>query len=276
MNALQINVRKLIQDKNPKLLKKLPGFVISYIERIVHEKEINAFLAKHGHLKNFEFCDEVLHHLKINVQFQGIERIPKTGPVILVLNHPLGGVDGVAFISAMKSHRKDLVFLVNDLLLNMTPLKDLFVGVNKHGKNKADTREKISAMFNSDQAICIFPAGLVSRKIKGKIQDLEWKRTFVNYARTTGHPVIPIFIDGKLSNFFYRLHQFRTFVGIKSSIEMLYLADELFKQQGKSIVFNVGNPIIIEADDPRNDQKIASDIKDLLYQIPHDNASHHS
>ncbi len=269
MNELHIDVRKLIGDKNPGLLKKLPGFAILYLERIIHQKEINSFLAKKGHLKNYEFCEAVVDYLKIQPEFHGIERIPKTGPVILVLNHPLGGVDGVAFIAAMKNHRPDLVFLVNDLLLNLVPLRDLFVGVNKHGKNRSETRDTIATMFNSDKAICIFPAGLVSRKQQGVIKDLEWKRTFVTYAKTTGHPIIPIHIEGKLSRFFYGLHRLRTWIGIKTTLEMLYLADELYKQRGKKIVFTVGDPIFLSNDEKNKDeQRIAQEIKEQLYNIP--------
>ena len=269
MNELHIDVRKLIGDKNPGLLKKLPGFAISYLERIIHQKEINSFLAKKGHLKNHEFCEAVVDYLKIQPEFHGIERIPKTGPVILVLNHPLGGVDGVAFIAAMKNHRPDLVFLVNDLLLNIVPLRDLFVGVNKHGKNRSETRDTIAKMFNSDKAICIFPAGLVSRKQQGVIKDLEWKRTFVTYAKTTGHPIIPIHIEGKLSRFFYGLHRLRTWLGIKTTLEMLYLADELYKQRGKKIVFTVGDPIFLSNDEKNKDEQgIAQEIKEQLYNIP--------
>ncbi len=276
MNELNIDVRKIIGDKNPSLLNKLPRFIISYLERIIHQKEINTFLADNGHLKNHEFCEAVISYLGIHIELHGIERIPKTGPVIIALNHPLGGVDGVAFIVAMKNHRPDLVFLVNDILLNITPLKDMFVGINKHGKNRADTRKMIESMFNSDNAVCIFPAGLVSRKQHGVIKDLEWKRTFVSYARTTGHPIIPIHIGGKLSRFFYGLHQFRTWVGIKSSLEMLFLADELFKQRDKKIVFTVGDSIFLSNDQINNDEhRISQEIKEQLYNIPTQYGANH-
>lgn len=271
MNELQIDVSSLIEEKNPKLRKKLPRFVIAYLEKIVHQKEINAFLKENGHLKNFQFCEAAVSYLNISIDFQGLDRIPKTGPVILVMNHPLGGVDGIAFIAAMKQHRPDLVFLVNDLLLNITPLSDLFIGVNKHGKNRSDTRKKIASMFHSTHAVCIFPAGLVSRKQQGIIKDLPWKRTFVTYAKETGHPVIPIHIEGKLSRFFYGLHKLRTFLGIKSSLEMLYLADELYKQRNKKIVFRVGQPmILVNSEENKDEHCVAQQIKELLYEIPKD------
>jgi putative hemolysin len=276
MNELHIDVRKIIGDKNPKLLNKLPGFVIAYLERIIHQKEINAFLAENGHLKNHEFCEAVISYLGIDIEFHGMERIPKTGPVIIALNHPLGGVDGVAFIVALKHHRPDLVFLVNDILLNITPLRDLFVGINKHGKNRSDTRKTIAAMFNSDNAVCIFPAGLVSRKQQGVIKDLEWKRTFVTYAKETGHPIIPVHIEGKLSRFFYGLHRVRTWLGIKSTLEMLFLADELYKQRGKKIVFTTGDAITLDStDDTKDEHFITQEIKEQLYLIPKTHGTNH-
>ena len=218
-----IDITRLIKSKNPKLLRWLPKFVINYLKRILHEEEINDFLAEHKEKKNFEFCDEVMKYFNIDVKINNIKGIPKTGPVILVMNHPLGGMDGIAFISAIKKHRPDLKFIVNDLLMNVENLKDLFVGVNKHGKNNVSVRNQIKNAFDADHALCIFPAGLVSRKFKGEIRDLEWKKTFVTYARSLDRQVIPIFIDGKLSSFFYNLYRIRKFFGIKANIEMLYL-----------------------------------------------------
>lgn len=268
MENLKIDVAGVLKDKNPQLYKRLPGFMIRYLERIVHQREINDFLAQNGHLKNYDFCDAVLQELNLSVTFNGMEKIPDQGPLILVLNHPLGGVDGIAFISSMKSKRQDLVFLVNDILMQMKPLKDLFVGVNKHGKNTAETWNSIDQIFYSDKAVCIFPAGLVSRKTKGVIQDSEWKKTFVTYAKKTGHPVLPIHIEGKLSRRFYGLHRWRTFFGIKASLEMLFLADEMYKQRNKKVTFSVGKPIVIPNDSAKSDHEWAQEIKQSLYLIP--------
>lgn len=238
-----IDIKRLIKSKNPKLLKWLPGFVISYLKRILHQEEINAFLKKNKNKKNLEFCDEVMNYFNIKVQINDIQHIPKEGPVILIMNHPLGGMDGIAFISAVMNHRPDLKFIVNDLLMNVENLKDLFVGVNKHGKNNVSVRNQIKNAFDADHALCIFPAGLVSRKAKGKVRDLEWKKTFVTYARALDRQVVPIFIDGKLSSFFYNLYSLRKFLGIKANIEMLYLSNELFKQRNQTITFHVGSAI---------------------------------
>lgn len=263
-----IDIQKLIASKSPRLVKWLPGFVIRYLKRILHQEEINDFIEIHDNDKNEVFCDYVMEYMNIKVVVEGMEKIPKNGKVILAMNHPLGGMDAIALISAIQNHRKDIKFIVNDLLMNLTHLADLFVGVNKHGKNEKSTRQQIVDLFASDQLVCIFPAGLVSRRSKGKIRDLTWKKTFVTYAKKHDHVVVPIHIDGRLSNFFYNLANFRSMIGIKANIEMLYLSNELFKQRNKTITFRVGEPIKVnELDTTKNEQELAQIIKEKVYDL---------
>ena len=198
-------------------------------------------------------------------------KIPKNGKVILAMNHPLGGMDAIALISALQNHRKDIKFIVNDLLMNLTHLADLFVGVNKHGKNEKSTRQQIVDLFASDQLVCIFPAGLVSRRSKGKIRDLTWKKTFVTYAAKYDQPVIPVFIDGELSPFFYRLSRIRKFLRIKLNLEMLYLSDEMFKQRNKTIRFIIGKPLYIKDMPEVSEREQAQLVKAKVYELADDN-----
>lgn len=263
-----IDIQKLIASKSPKLAKWLPRFIIRYLKRILHQDEINAFLVTHHDKKNAEFCKEVMDYFNINVVVNGMEKIPTNGKVILAMNHPLGGMDAIALVSAIQHHRKDMKFIVNDLLMNLKNLSELFVGVNKHGKNEKSTRQQIMELFASDQMVCIFPAGLVSRRTKGKVRDLEWKKTFVTYAKKYNHVVIPVHIDGELSNFFYNLSNLRTRLGIKANVEMLYLSDELFKQRNKKITFTVGDPIPAESlSSEKNEQQVAQEIKEKVYAL---------
>ena len=263
-----IDLRRLIASKNEKLLRWMPGFVLRYLERVIHQDEINALLEKAGELKDAEFSDAAMEEFNITISSSGLENIPKTGPLIIVLNHPLGGMDALALISLLKNHRPDLRFIVNDILMNLENLSGLFVGINKHGINKKNVREDIEKAFKSEHAICIFPAGLVSRKINGLVQDLEWKRTFVTYARSLDRTVIPIKIDGQLSPFFYRLSRVRRFFRIKANIEMLYLADELFKQRNKTLTFTVGQAIKMnQFDTSLTDKEVASEIRKIVHEL---------
>lgn len=263
-----IDIKHLIASKNPRLAKWLPGFVIRYLKRILHEDEINEFLSKNKEVKNIDFCDAAVKFLEMKIEIIGIENIPKEGQIIITMNHPFGGMDALALVSALRGHREDLKFIVNDLLLSLTNLTDLFVGVNKHGKNEQSTRQQIEELFASDEAVCIFPAGLVSRKTKGVVRDLDWKKTFITYSKKFDQPIVPIYIDGKLSNFFYRLSNFRKFLGIKVNIEMLYLADELFRQRGKTVTLTVGE--IIETknlDQNKSERDLAQDVKAKVYEL---------
>ena len=263
-----IDLRRLIASKNEKLLRWMPGFVLRYLERVIHQDEINTLLEKAGELKDAEFSDAVMEEFNITISSSGLENIPKTGPLIIVLNHPLGGMDALALISLLKNHRPDLRFIVNDILMNLENLSGLFIGINKHGINKKNVREEIEKAFNSEHAICIFPAGLVSRKINGLVQDLDWKRTFVTYARSLDRTVIPIKIDGQLSPFFYRLSRLRRFFRIKANIEMLYLADELFKQRNKTLTFTVGQAIKMnQFDTSLTDKEVASEIRKIVHEL---------
>lgn len=266
-----IDIRKLIESKNPTLLRWLPNFVVKYLERILHQDEINQFLIDHPTQKNEEFCRAAIRFFNITIEIEGLENIPQSGGVTLAMNHPLGGMDAIALVDAISSKRTDLKFIVNDLLLNLEGMKGMFVGINKHGKTNEKIHQKIDELFHSDKAVCIFPAGMVSRKQKGLVRDLEWKKTFVMLSKRANHPIVPIYIDGKLSNFFYRLSNFRKFIGIKANIEMLYLSDELFKQKNVTMKFRVGKPITPEMlDESKSHREWAQWIRNSVYELEKD------
>ncbi len=263
-----IDVERVIKEKNPKLLKRLPGFVVRYLKRIIHQEEINSFLDKNKDKKNQEFCDAVVEEFNIQIEVKNLQRIPQKDRIVIAMNHPLGGMDAMILVSALKNHRTDLKFIVNDILMNLSNLNELFVGVNKVGKNAISLREQIDELFESDQAVCIFPAGLVSRRHSNKVEDLEWKKTFITYARKYDRIIVPIYIDGRLSNFFYTLSNWRKRIGIKANIEMLYLSNELFKQKNRTMKFVVGEPISKELlRSGLNDRQLAQKVKQIVYDL---------
>lgn len=265
---LHIDVEALIKSKNPKLLKWLPRFLISYLKRIIHQEEVNDFNKRNFGKKNQEFCAAIVEEFDLKISLNNIENIPKTGAATIVMNHPLGGMDAIAFVHQLANYRTDIKFIVNDLLLNLDGLKEMFVGVNKHGANSRASKQQVAELFETDNLICIFPAGLVSRKKQGKIRDLAWKKTFLTMSRKSNRVIIPVHIKGRLSNFFYRLANFRTLLGIKVNIEMLYLVNELYKQKGQNITFNIGKPLPIAFfDKSKSDSYWAEWTKEQVYQL---------
>ncbi len=238
-----IDIEKVIKSKNPKLLNWLPKFIVSHLKRIVHQDEINQVLVDFKDDYDYEFCKKIIKKFNIKVKVKGVENIPKTGGFIFASNHPLGGIDAMALVTIIEPYRKDVQFIVNDILLHLKNLHGLFVGVNKHGANSKNALNLIDKLFASNQAIFVFPAGLVSRKKEGVVADLEWKKTFITRAKKHQKTIIPIYVGGNLSNFFYQLANLRTVLGIKANIEMLYLADETFKQKNKTLNIIFGTPI---------------------------------
>lgn len=236
-----VDVEKIIGSKNPRLLKWMPGFLLRYIKRILHENQVNAFMAQYGHLRDLDFAKQVLEFFGVRVEVKGLEHLPATGGFLLASNHPLGGLDGIALMHAVGQKRSDIRFLVNDILLSLGTMDALFVPVNKHGSQHGKAR--IEAAYASEHAVLVFPAGLVSRKNDGVVRDLEWKKSFIVKAQQHGKAVVPCFIDGKNSNWFYNLSLWRRRLGIKANIEMFYLVDEMFRQRNHTITIIFDQPV---------------------------------
>jgi len=263
----KIDIKDVIKSKNPKLLKIIPGFIINYIKRVIHEDELNIALEKYKEIEGLEFLDKILKEFGVKINVINPENIPYTGRYIIASNHPLGGLDGMALMHVVGKIRRDIVFPVNDLLLFLKNLKSLFIPINKHGKN-TENIQLLENTFSSEVLVLYFPAGLCSRKQKGKICDLEWKNTFIKKAVQYQRDIIPVHIDGKNSNFFYNLANFRKRLGIKANIEMLYLVDEMFKQYEKTINITFGKPISYETfSNKAKSKEWAGIVKQHVYEL---------
>jgi len=239
-----IDLRQVLQEKNPSLARKLPAFVIDYLVRIVHQDELN-YILNHYHDKDgVDFMVALLDYFDLTLEITGAENIPDAGRYIFASNHPLGGLDGIC-LSAVLGQRfnGNIRYLVNDLLLFIPNLRSIFVPINKHGKQAKNTAVLTDEAYASDNQIITFPAGLCSRKIEGEITDLEWKKSFIQKAVEYKRDIIPVYFEGKNSNFFYRLANIRTGLGLKVNIEMLYLSDEVFKSKHATYHIYFGKPI---------------------------------
>jgi putative hemolysin len=266
-----LDLDRVIAKKNPRLLRVLPRFVLNYLKKVIHQEELNSIARNNHNLFGLDFLDACLTGFGVKIIYNGIENIPSEGRWIVASNHPLGGLDGMALMQVIGKIRKDIVFPVNDLLMNIPNLKDLFIPINKHGSN-LENAKIIDDTFASDKAMLYFPAGLCSRKQKGKICDLEWKKSFITKARVHKRDIIPCFINGRNSNWFYNLAKLRTILGIKANIEMLYLVDEMYKQRGKEIVINIGKPISYSIfDKKKTDLSWAQELKRFVYTLQKNN-----
>ena len=253
----------------------MPDFLIRYLERIAHIKQMNAFLRKHTTETNYDFIRVVLdEELGCTASIEGIENIPTDGkPVIFVYNHPLGGLDGMIIaqmIHESRAEKRELKVIVNDLLMFMEPLAGLWAPVSKLGRFSKEQAAAQQRMWESETDVLTFPAGACSRlqRINGKwqIQDLEWQKNFVQRAREYQRNVVPIYFEGRNSNFFYILAFLRKLLRIKINIEMLYLVDEMYGAHGKHFKVHVLPPVpYTDLDNTRSPKEWAQYVKSIVY-----------
>lgn len=271
-----IDIDKVIASKSPRLQRALPRFIVRYLKRIIHQDEINEVLQKHGHKQGVDFIDEALKVMQVTYSVKGIENLKPDGRYLFASNHPLGGLDGMILIHLLGKRYPEVKFPVNDLLMHITQLHNIFIHINKHGAQSSQNVKLTDATFASDAQVLYFPAGLCSRKQHGRIEDLEWKKSFIVKAIQHKRDIVPVFFSGRNSNFFYNLAKLRTFLGIKANIEMLYLVNEMFKQKGKSITVIIGEPIPYTTfDSSKSPAEWAKWVKAIVYGLGKQNSNKH-
>ncbi len=266
----EIDVKKLFYEKNPKLARWIPGFIFRYLKRITHQDYFNEIIRDYGHLRGHEFSVAMMEFFNLTIEVKGEAYLPDDGKYIFVSNHPLGGLDGHVIMDLIgkKYGPNSYTFLVNDLLMNLKNLEDVFIPVNKHGRQGTELAEKLDAALKSDKQILTFPAGLVSRKENGQVMDLVWYKNFINKSKQFQRDVVPIHMGGGNTEFFYRLYKFRKFFGIKANIEMLYLMDETFKHRNKHLTVKFGKPIPWQTfDTSKRPLAWAKWVKEVVYKI---------
>lgn len=267
-----IDIDKILRDKMGAKAKFVPSFAVNWLKRILHEDEVNQFLWESRGLTGTEWLTECVRYLDMTLQIEGLENLPEKDDGKLytfVSNHPLGGQDGVALGSIIGKHYDGKFrYLVNDLLLNLPGLKSVSIGINKTGKQSRDFPRMVEAGFKSDNHILMFPAGLNSRKIDGKIHDLEWKKTFIVKSVEYQRDVVPIFFGGRNSDRFYRIAHLSDKYVKKVNIAMLFLVDEMYKNVGKTFRVAIGKPIPWQTfDKSRTSMEWAKYVEDMVYEL---------
>lgn len=254
-----IDIENLIKEKSPKVYRWLPGFAIRWLKKTLHENDINRAMRELKDYRGLEFNEKAIEFVGAKVESVNSHFIPQTGNVTIAANHPLGGLDGMALIKAVGERRPDVHFFVNDILKNLTNYGDVFIAVNKLGSSSAGSLRTMEEIFRKGGAVIIFPAGLVSRKLDGVVRDLPWKKSFVTQAIDHKRMIVPTFIEGRNSKFFYNFALWRKRLGIKANIEMLFLPGEMFRADKKNIRIHFSKAFSYEVFDNSRTHKQWSD-----------------
>ena len=262
-----IDIRQVLRQKAPSASKRIPGFVVDYLIRTIHQEELNSIILRYHDREGVDFMEALVGEFGLTLQIHG--EIPERGSYIFASNHPLGGLDGIC-LSALIGRCYDgkIRYLVNDLLLYLRNLQSIFVPINKHGAQAKENALKIEEAYASDNQIITFPAGLCSRKIGGKVVDLEWKKSFIQKAVQYRRDIVPVFFDGQNSARFYRVANLRKALGIKMNYEMILLPDEMFRARRQTFAIHFGKPIPWETfDNRRKPTEWADWVKQIVYQL---------
>ena len=263
-----LDIEQVIRNKAGKKADRIPKFVINWFKKFMHLDFINGFL-KEGYV-GVEFCEKGLEYLGVEIEVEGLENLPKDGrKYTFASNHPLGAIDGVTLGAVIgKEYDGNIKYLMNDLLMNLKGMAPLGIPINKFGGQARALPKLLNEVYESDCQMLIFPAGLCSRKIDGKIQDIEWGKSFVKKSRDTGRDIVPIHFDGENSKRFYRIATWQKRLGLKFNFAMMLLPSEMYKSKGRKYKITIGKPIAISSlDRSKTDHEWAQEIRKHVYEL---------
>lgn len=178
-----IDIDSILREKMGAKAKFVPAPFVRWLRHIIHQDEVNRYLWESRHLSGTEWLEECVRYLDMTLIVDGMENLPDKDDGRLytfVSNHPLGGEDGVALGAIIGRHYDGRFrYLVNDLLMNLPGLAPVCIPINKTGKQSRNFPAMVESGFRSDNHMLMFPAGICSRRKKGEVRDVEWKKTFV-------------------------------------------------------------------------------------------------
>ncbi len=239
-----LDIEKILEEKLQHtiatkylLTRKL---VFEFLKKIFYAKKINEFLNTNKNKYGVEIIDELFEYLNFTykVSNKDIKKIPSEGRLIVIANHPIGSLDGLALLKLIYEIRKDVKIIVNDILYSIDNLKEYFIPVNVFGRQfTRNSYDEIGKQLESEGALIIFPAGEVSRLKWFTVADKKWNSGAVSFAKKYKSPILPIYIDAKNSWYFYLLSS------IYKLLSTFLLIHELFNKKDKTINILIGDPI---------------------------------
>lgn len=278
--TVKIDLEQVLAERLPKFYRYIPRRAVEWMKRLICQDRLNRLLEQNAGKEGAEFCRGILDSLDITVKVANPAQLPsrERRRVVIVSNHPLGGLDGMALIALVQRHYGGQVwFVVNDLLMAVKPLRPVFLPINKNGRQSRESIAKVDRAFQGDDPIIIFPAGLVSRlrrvpfggeRRKKMIHDLQWQKSFVVKAVKSGRDIVPVFFSGTNSMDFYRKANLRKRLGIKFNLEQILLPREIFHNQGATFTVFVGMSSPASAFDLSDAQGIARALSEEVYRLP--------
>ena len=267
-----IDIDNILKDKMGAKAKWVPRPLVSWLKRLIHQDQVNAYLWDSRNKVGTDWLEECVRYLQMTLEIKGMENLPSKDDgrlYTIVSNHPLGGADGVALGAIIGRHFDSRFrYLVNDLLMNLPGLAPLCIPINKTGHQSRNFPAIVKAGFESQNHMLMFPAGICSRRQKdGTIRDIPWSKTFIQKSVEYHRDVVPIHFGGQNSPFFYKLANFSDKY-LPFNLAMLYLVDEMYKNVGKTFEVRIGKPIPWQTfDKSKTPRQWAQYVQDIVYKL---------
>ncbi|MFC2152439.1 1-acyl-sn-glycerol-3-phosphate acyltransferase [Bacteroidota bacterium] len=263
-----IDIAKIINESNTTVLKKLPGFIIKWLEKIIMQDEINRVLTKYDDFLGKDFLIKMIDEFNLTLEIEGKENLPENGKCFFAANHPFGVIDGLVLTHTVSEKYGTLKAIGNDAFMYLPQLRPLIAAVNVFGSSSRDYVRALDETFNSGISITHFPAGEVSRRYKGKVQDTDWQKSFITKAISSKRDIVPFYFYGRNSRLFYFINTIRRMLGIKLNIELLLLPREMFNKRNKTIKVKIGKPIAYKTlDDSLSAWEWAQRVRSQVYDL---------
>ncbi len=238
-----IDIQNEIEKKFPSTKNKNGIFkksLFKIAKKLIHQDEINEFLKENSHLKGTEFVDAVLDYFDFDytISSSDLQNIPSSGKVVIIANHPLGGLDALCLLRLVSTVRSDVKIVANDFLSAFKTLDSLLIPINNFkSKQSKESIKKVYESLDNEEAVIIFPAGEVSRASTKGVKDPIWNKGFINFAKNSNAPILPILVDAKNSKTFYTISM------INKTFSTILLSHEMFNKKSKRIGIKIGKII---------------------------------
>lgn len=219
--------------------------------------------------------DSVLRAMNITVELSsaGKIRVPASGPLVVVANHPLGLADSFSILSFIRRFRTDIRFMSTKMMESLTERPDDFIfvdnvsGNSDSPQNRRAFRQALQWLKREAGVLVVFPAGAVSRfnQESQQIEDLPWAENISRLIQISGSAVLPIYVDAKNSAPFYKLGAWR------DQIHSLLLIREFFKRRNKGVRLVIGPNIPRALTQDMDPETLTEALRESTYKLANSN-----